>query len=159
MHSFYNSQICPFKGLYCFRAHIELSHPSLPPPAPPPPPIPLVQTGSNAPPKIKYVRVINTTRQLISPHCLSSHPCRSSNSCRPPIPPRPPPLFPPLSLLQTSHLKSKSARVMNTTTQLIPPHYIYSYPCCSSNSPPPPPPQRPLLLHHPHQSLDLAPRV
>ena len=60
--------------------------------------------------------IINTTRQLISPHYLSSHPCRSFNS----FPPPPPPLFSSHSpLVQTPRLKLKSARVINTTTQLI----------------------------------------
>ena len=49
--------------------------------------IPLVQTPHL---KSKCDRVLNTTRQLIPPPYISSHPCRSSNSPPPPPRPRPP---------------------------------------------------------------------
>ena len=56
----------------------------------------------------------------------------------------PPPPPPPIPLVQTPHLKSKSARVVNTNSQLISSHYPSSHPCRSSNSSPPSPP--PLLF-------------
>ena len=53
-------------------------------PACPPPPRSLLFKRVQTPHlKSKSTRVLDTTRQLISPHCLSSHPCRSSNSFAP----------------------------------------------------------------------------
>ena len=73
-------------------------------------------------------------------------------------------IFPPFRLVQTPHLKPKSARVKNTSTQLISRQNISSHPWRSFDSSPPcpkrlPRPQRPLRPHHPHHRLDLAPRV
>ena len=48
-----------------------------------------------------------------------------------------PPTPPPIPHVQTPHLKSKSTRVVNTTSQLISSHYPSSHPCRSSNSSPP----------------------
>ena len=43
----------------------------------------------------------------------------------------------PIALVQTPHLQFKCARVINTTRQLISPHYLSSHPCRCPNSPPP----------------------
>ena len=55
-----------------------------------------------------------------------------------------PPL--PMPLVQTLYLPSKSARVGNTTIQLISPHYLSSHSCRSSKSFPPPPSPSPLVF-------------
>ena len=60
----------------------------------------------------------------------------------------------PLPLVQTPNPKSKSAKIINMTTQLISLHHLSSHPCSSSNIPP-----RPLRPHHPYHRLDLAKRV
>ena len=131
MHSFYNRQICPLKG-FIVSAHI-LSCPA----------------ENKILPEVR-----NTSRQLTSPHDLSSHPCRSSNSF--PSPPYFYLFFPPLPIVQTPHLISKYTRVINITRQLISPHYMSSHPCRNSNSSPP---KRPLLRHHLNHRLDLATHV
>ena len=71
--------------------------------------------------------------------------------------PPPPSFFFPRSL--TPHLISKSARVINTSTPWISPHYLFRAVHAAAAIPTPPRPQRPLLPHHPHHRLDLAPRV
>ena len=55
--------------------HHHNTHPSPPPPSPAPSLL------------IKPAREMKTTRQVISPHLLSSQPCRSSSSFIPPTPP------------------------------------------------------------------------
>ena len=87
----------------------------------------------------------------------SSYPCRSSNSSPPSAPP---PFLFPAQFVQTPHLQSKSARVIDTSKQLISRHYFSSHPWRSFCSfIPPPPLQRPLLPHTPHDHLDPAPRM
>ena len=134
MYYCYNRQVCPLQG-FIVSAH-KLRCPARPPPLP----IPLVQTpnlNQNLP------GVVDTTSQLISPHYLSSHPTVAPIHFRP----LPPPFFSPF-LVQTTHLKSKSATaVINTSTQLISRHYLSSHPRRSVNSspaptPPPPTPTR-----------------
>ena len=93
-------------------------------PPSPPPPILFVQTLHL---KSKSTILVNTTSQLISSHYPSSHPCRSSNSSPPSGPPHPPFLFP-AQFVQTPHLPSKSARVINTCNMLISRHYFSSHP-------------------------------
>ena len=72
------------------------------------------------------------------------------------IPPPPPPLFfPPLPRAQTPHLTSKSAKVINTSTHLISPHYLSrAIHAAAPINPPALPPQRLLLAHLPHHRLD-----
>ena len=57
----------------------------------------------------------------------------------------PPPSFFPLPLAQTPHLTSKSARVINTFTQLISPHFLSRaiHALAAIQPPPPPPTPRP----------------
>ena len=89
----------------------------------PPPPQSLVQTPHL---KSKSTRVVNTTSQLISSHYSSSHPCRSSNSSPPSA--QPTPFLVPAQFVQTPHLQSKSARVINTSKQLVSRQYLSSHP-------------------------------
>ena len=90
---------------------------------PPPPTIPLVQTPHL---ESKSARVVNTTSQLISSHYLSCHPCRVTPTHFCP----PPPFnffFAPAQFVQTPHLQSKSARVINTSKQLKSRHYLSNH--------------------------------
>ena len=104
-------------------------------------------TGLHTTCNIKPSRKINITRRVIKRGVFLLQPSDSSPSriysfrahveMLAPPPPRPPPI----PLVQTPHLKSKSARVVNTTSQLVASHYPSSHPCRSSNlSPPSPPP-------------------
>ena len=92
-----------------------------------------------------YTHRFPPPHQLPSPAPpLDTHP--HNRYSLPPAPPPPPP-----------HLKLISAGAINTTRQIISPHYLYRHPCRSFKSFTEIPPPRPLLAR---RSLDLAqPRV